>query len=327
MVRFVASCIAAAFSLLAPTLMIGPARAAADYPTRPVTLIVPFPAGGTTDVVARLLGERLTAALGQPVVIENRGGASTTIGAMAAAGAPKDGYTFLLASASTFTTIPHVMKVRYSLADFEPIAMVVKVPFAFVVKKDFPAKTLAEFRDYALAHPNAINNATNGAGSLVHLAGEVIARELGIKLTHVHYRGASPAMTDMLAGVVDSNVEALTNAVPNVRAGAYRALAVLSPERLPQLPDVPTFTELGYPKVVAASWFAVLAPANTPQPIADRLIAAINKIVRTPDFAARMEEIGNVASTMSPDELKTYIAKESAFWGAVIRDIDVKVAQ
>ncbi len=298
---------------------------AADYPTRPVTLIVPFPAGGTTDVVARLLAERVGPSLGQNMVIENRGGASTTIGATAVANAQKDGYTLLLASASTFTTIPHVMKVRYSLADFEPISLVVKVPFAFVVKRDFPAQTLADYRAYALARPFAINNATNGPGSLVHLAGEVAAKELGVKVTHVHYRGAAPAMQDMMAGVVDSNVEALTNAVPNVQAGVYRALAVLSPERLPQLPNVPTFAELGYPKVKAESWFAVLAPAGTPRVVTDRLSAAIDKVVRSPDFAKRMEEIGNVAVPMGSSELKDFISKESALWGEVIRDAGVKV--
>jgi len=317
----------AALAFAAVAAFAAGAGRASDFPTRPVTIVVPFPAGGTTDVVARLLGERLTAALGQPVIIENRGGASTTIGAMAVAGAPKDGYTLLLASASTFTTIPHVMKVRYGLADFEPVSMVVKVPFAFVVKKDFPARTLAEYRAYALAHPGTINNATNGAGSLVHLAGEVVAKELGIKITQVHYRGAAPATTDMMAGIVDSNVEALTNAVPNVQAGAYRALAVLSPERLPQMPDTPTFAELGYPKVQAASWFAMLAPAGTPKDIVERLSREIDRIVETPEFAARMQEIGNLAVTMKPDELRAFIAKESAFWGGIVAEAGVKVSQ
>ena len=312
-------------ALAAAAVFAGPPARAADYPVRPVTLVVPFPAGGTTDVVARLLAERLTPGLGQQIVIENRGGASTTIGATVVANAQKDGYTLLLASASTFTTIPHVMKVRYTLADFEPISMVVKVPFAFVVKKDFPAKTLAEFRAHALARPTAVNNATNGPGSLVHLAGEVAARELGVKVTHVHYRGAAPATQDMMAGIVDSNVEALTNAVPNVQAGAYRALAVLSSQRLPQMPDVPTFAELGYPKVQAESWFAVLAPAGTPAEVTARLSAEIDKVVRSPDFAKRMEEIGNVAVPMGPAELKDFIAKESTLWGGVIREAGVKI--
>lgn len=313
--------------LAAAAALATPRAEAADYPARPIKLVVPFPAGGTTDVVARLLADRVSPSLGQQMIVENRGGASTTLGAMAVANASKDGYTLLLASASTFTTVPHVMNVQYGLADFEPISMVVKVPFAFVVKKDLPAKTLGEFRAYALAHPGAINNATNGAASLVHLAGEVVAMELGIKVTHIHYRGAAPATADMLAGTVDSNVEALTSALPNVQEGSYRALAVLSPERLPQLPNVPTFTELGYPKVQAASWFAVLAPAGTPRAITDRLSAEIDRIVRAPDFAARMEQIGNVATTMSPAELKTLIANESAFWGEVVRQADIKIGQ
>jgi tripartite-type tricarboxylate transporter receptor subunit TctC len=277
--------------------------------------------------VARLLAQPLGLQLGQPVVIDNRGGAATTIGAMAVANAPKDGHTLLLASATTFTTVPHIMKVRYGLSDFEPVSMVVKVPFAFVVKKDFPAKTIDEFRAYALAQPGAVNNATNGAGSLVHLAGELVAKELGIKVTQVHYRGAAPATTDMLAGVVDSNVEALTSALPNVRTGAYRALAVLSPQRLPQLPDVPTFVELGYPNVQVETFFAVLAPAGTPHAVIDRLSHEINRVVKAADFASRMQEIGNLAVGMTPEELKTYITQESAKWGRVVKESGIEVEQ
>jgi tripartite-type tricarboxylate transporter receptor subunit TctC len=311
--------------VLAALLFAVPGQAQ-QYPDRNITMVVPFPPGGTTDIVARILTEQLSSELGKQVVIENRGGASTSIGAQVVAGADKDGYTLLFASATTFTTNPHLLaSIKYKLEDFAPVAMVVKVPFAFVVKKDFPAADVAAFRAYALANPSKVNNATNGPGSTVHLMGEIVARGLGVKLQHVHYRGAAPAMNDMLAGIVDSNVEALTNTVPNHRAGTYRALAVLSEERLPQLPDVPTFKELGFPSIVGATWFAVFAPAGTPRPALDRLSAAITRIVRTPEFARKMEPIGNQPWPMTPAELETHVKSERDRLGKLIREADITV--
>jgi tripartite-type tricarboxylate transporter receptor subunit TctC len=316
---------AVAAVLAASLFAVAPGQAQ-QYPDRNITMVVPFPPGGTTDIVARILTEQLSTELGKQVVIENRGGASTSIGAQVVAGADKDGYTLLFASATTFTTNPHLLaSIKYKLEDFAPVAMVVKVPFAFVVKKDFPAADVAAFRAYALANPSKVNNATNGPGSTVHLMGEIVARGLGVKLQHVHYRGAAPAMNDMLAGIVDSNVEALTNTVPNHRAGMYRALAVLSEERLPQLPDVPTFKELGFPSIVGATWFAVFAPVGTPQPALDRLSAAITRIVRTPEFAKKMEPIGNQPWPMTPAELETHVKSERDRLGKLIREANITV--
>lgn len=317
-------CMVIAAALAVSLTAVAPARPQ-QYPDRNITMVVPFPPGGTTDIVARILTEQLSADLGKQVIIENRGGASTSIGAQYVAGADKDGYTLLFASATTFTTNPHLLPIKYKLEDFAPVAMVVKVPFAFVVKKDFPAKNIAEFRAYALAHPNQVNNATNGPGSTVHLMGEVVARGLGVKLQHVHYRGAAPAMNDMLAGIVDSNVEALTNTVPNHKAGTYRALAVLSEERLPQLPDVPTFKELGFPSIVGSTWFAVFAPAATPQPVVNKLSAAITRIVKTPEFARKMEPIGNQPWPMTPAELEAHVKSERDRLGTLIRDAKITV--
>lgn len=313
--------VAVALSIILPL----PAQAQ-TYPDRNVTLVVPFPPGGTTDIVARILVERLSSDMGKPVVIENRGGASTSLGAQMVAGAEKDGYTLLFASATTFTTNPHLLaSIKYKLEDFAPVAMVVKVPFAFVVKKDFPATDVAGFRAYALANPGKINNATNGPGSTVHLLGEVVARGLGVKFQHVHYRGAAPAMNDMLAGVVDSNVEALTNSAPNHKAGQYRALAVLSDQRLPQLPDVPTFKELGFPNIVGETWFAVFAPAGTPASVVEKLSASITRIVKTPDFDRRMQAIGNQPWAMTPTELDAYVRSERERLGKLIHDAGITV--
>jgi len=302
------------------------AQSAAAWPRRAVTLVVPYPPGGTSDIVGRQLAERLREELGQTFVVENRAGASTTIGATAVARAPKDGYTLLLSAGTTFTVVPHLNdKLQYALHDFDPVATVCTVPFAFVVKKDFPANTLAEFIAYAKAHPGSINHATNGQGSMVHLLGETIASELGINLTQVHYRGAAPATMDMLGGVVDSNVEALTSALPNVNAGNYRALAVLSPERQPLMPDVPTFAELGYPTITGETWYAVFAPAGSPQPVIDTLSAALRKVTNSASFQQAMRRIGNQAKSSTPEELRSITLAQSRQWGDLIRRLNIQV--
>lgn len=299
---------------------------AATWPARPVTLVIPYPPGGTSDVVGRQLAQRLHEELGQSVIADNKAGAATAIGATAVARAPKDGYTLLLSAGTTFTVLPHLNdKLQYKLADFEPVAAVCSVPFAFVVKKDFPAKTMQEFISYAKANPGKINNATNGQGSMVHLLGEMVATGTDIKMTQVHYKGAAPATMDMIAGVVDSNVEALTSAVPNVNAGQYRALAVLSPERQPLMPNVPTFKELGYPSVMGETWYAVFAPAGTPKPVVEKLNAALRKITTSASFKEAMQKIGNEAKSSTPAELNELTVQQSRQWGDLIRRLNIKV--
>jgi len=313
--------------LLAAPALTAPLTAAAQdaWPAKPLTLVVPYPPGGTSDVVGRQLAQRLKEELGQPVVVDNKAGAATAIGASFVARAPKDGYTLLLSAGTTFTVNPHFNdKLAYKLDDFEPVAPVCTVPFAFVVKKDFPAKTLKEYAAYAKAHPGKLNNATNGQGSMVHLLGELIAAGLDVKLTQVHYKGAAPAMMDMIAGVVDSNVEALTNAVPNVNAGQYRALAVLSAERQPLLPDVPTFKELGYPSIVGETWYAVFAPAGTPRAVVDKLNAALRKITTSASFAEAQRKLGNEVKAGTPAELRATTLEQSRLWGDLIKRMNIR---
>lgn len=303
-----------------PTL----ALAQDSWPNKPISLIIPYPPGGTSDVVGRQIAQRLREELGQPVIVENKAGAATAIGATHVARAAKDGYTLLLSAGTTFTVNPHFNdKLQYKLEDFEPVALVCTVPFAFVVKKDFPAKTLKEFAAYAKANPNKINNATNGQGSMVHLLGEMIATGLDIKMTQIHYKGAAPAMMDIIGGVVDSNVEALTNAVPNVNAGQYRALAVLSTERQALMPDVPTFRELGYPDVMGETWYGVFAPAGTPKPVVDKLNTALRKITSSPAFVDSMRKIGNEAKSGSPADLLTTTQDQSKVWGGLIKRLNI----
>jgi tripartite-type tricarboxylate transporter receptor subunit TctC len=321
--RQLATAAGLALAVLLPA--VAAAQDAANWPNRPVSLVIPYPPGGTSDSVGRILAERLREELGQTFVAENKAGAATAIGATAVANAPKDGYTFLLSAGTTFTVIPHMNdKLQYKLDDFDPVAAVATVPFAFVVKKDFPAKTIQEFAAYGKSNPGKINNATNGQGSMVHLLGELVAQGLGIKMTHVHYKGAAPATMDMLAGVVDSNVEALTSAVPNIVAGKYQALAVLSEARLPLLPDVPTFKELGYPSIVGETWYAVFAPAGTPKPVVDKLNVALRKITTSPAFIEAMRKLGNDAKTSSPAELRELTLQQSRSWGEMIRKHGIK---
>ena len=297
---------------------------AAGWPARPVTLVVPFPPGGASDIVGRQMAVQLSELLGANFIIENKAGAATAIGAVHVARAPKDGYTLLLSSGSTFTTTPHMVeKVGYKLDDFAPVAAVATVPFAFVVKKDFPARNVEEFVAYGRANPGKINNATNGQGSMVHLLGELVANGLEVKMTQVHYKGAAPATMDMIGGVVDSNIEALSSALPNLAAGKYRALAVLSAERQSLLPEVPTFRELGYTNVVGETWYAVFAPAGTPQPVIDKLNAALNKVTGSPRFGEAMRKIGNEPRSGTPEALLQVTRKESASWRELIRRLNI----
>lgn len=311
---------ATAAAVVAALAGAAPAWARAQWPSRPVTIVVPFPAGGAADVVGRLLAARLRAELNQTFIVRNLAGAATALGASHVARAAKDGYTVLLSASTTFAVNPHFNdRLPYRLEDFEPVAPVVAVPFAFVVRRDFPAETVAEFAAYAKANPGKINNATNGQGTLVHLLGELVASSLGVKLTHIHYRGAAPATVDLIAGTVDSNVEALTSAVPNVRAGKYRALAVLSDTRHPLMPDVPTFKELGFPSVVGESLFAVFAPAGTPKAVVEKFSAALNRITRSASFAHEMRQRGNDARSGSPEQLLQMTQQQSRQLGELIR--------
>lgn len=296
-----------------------------NWPTKPITLVVPYPPGGTSDIVGRRLADMMQKKLGQTVVLENKAGAATAIGTSYVARSRNDGYTLLLSAGTTFTTNPHMNKsVLYKFEEFAPVAAVVTVPFAFVVRKDFPAQDLKGFMEYANAHPKKINNATNGQGTMVHLLGELMASGLGVQLTQVHYKGAAPAATDLMGGIVDSNIEALANAVPNVNAGKYRALAVLSPERLSLMPDVPTFAELGYPQITGETWFAVFAPAGTPEPVIEKLNTALREITTSEAYGDAMRRLGNEPKSSTPEELKRITLQQSKEWSELIDRLELK---
>jgi len=318
--------LALALAAALPAASLAQTGDAVNWPNRPVSLVIPFPPGGTSDVIGRQLAERLREELGQNFIIENKAGAATAIGTAAVARAPKDGYTLLLTAGTTFTVTPNMNdKLPYKLDDFDSVAAVCTTPFAFVVRNDFPARDLREFIAYAKAHPGKVNNATTGQGGIVHLLGELIAAGLNVEMTQVHYKGAAPAMMDMIGGVVDSNVEGLTNAVPNVHAGKYRALAVLSTERQPLMPDVPTFKELGFPSINGEIWYAVFAPAGTSKPALDRLGAALRKITASASFREAMQKTGNEPKSTTAAELHGMAVQENREWGELIRRLNIKM--
>jgi len=301
------------------------ASEAIQWPTRPVTLVVPFPAGGLSDVIGRQLAVLLQQELGQTVIVDNKAGAATAIGAAFVARAPKDGYTLLLSSGSTFTVLPHLNdKLQYKLADFDPVAMVCVAPYVFVVRKDFPAQTLGEFVAYAKKDPGKVNNATTGQGSMVHLLGEVVASSLGIQMTQVHYKGTSPLTIDMIGGVVDATEDTMGSALPNIQAGKYRALAMMTDKRQAVLPEVPTFKELGYPSVIGETLYAVFAPAGTPKPIVDKLNATLRKITTSASYEQATLKLGNEPKSSTPEELRDITLQQSRQLGDVIQRLSLK---
>ena len=275
--KLIAVGLAAAFSL--GTIEIACAQ---TYPTKPIQMIVPFPPGGTTDIFARLIGQKLSEALGQQVVIDNRGGAGGNIGANAVAKADPDGHTLVMGTVGTHAINPslYVKMPHDVLRDFEPVAFVAGVPNVMVVNPTaVKAKTVQEFIQEAKAAPGKFSFASSGNGTSIHLSGELFKQMTGVNIVHVPYRGSGPAVNDLVAGQVHLMFDNLPSSIQQIRAGNLRALAVTSAQRSPALPDVPTVAESGLPGFEASSWFAIFAPAKTPKPIVDKLNAEVLKAV------------------------------------------------
>lgn len=296
---------------LAATLSLAPlgALANSDYPQKPVKLIVPFAAGGSTDMVARLLADKMGPFLGKTVVIENRGGGGGTLGADAVAKAAPDGYTIGMATQSTHGSNPAVYaKLPYdAVKDFAPITNVLAVPSVFVVHPSVPAKTMKEFIALAKAAPGKYTFASPGNGSLGHVNIENFMDLAGIELLHIPYKGAGQASTDALAGVVNAMTDNLPSTLPNVKTGKLRALAVLAPQRAAVLPDVPTYKELGFAEMAEGGWFGLVAPAGTPPAVLKKLHEAAHKAMQTPDFKEKAASISGIPMANSPEQFATQI--------------------
>jgi tripartite-type tricarboxylate transporter receptor subunit TctC len=292
-----------------------------DYPSKPITLIVPAAPGGTTDIAARMLAEPLGKELGQSVIVDNRSGANGTIAAVAVKRAPPDGHTLLMQYSGFHVITPNVVKqpMQWEQKDFQAVANVLSAPQVVVVREGLPIKTMAELIAYAKANPGKLNYASSGNGSLQHATGAMLEQQAGIQMTHVPYKGTGPTLTDLLGGQVDLTFGTPPPFMPHIQSGKLRALAVTGKSRLASLPNVPTTAEAGLPKLDATSWFAVFAPAKTPPAVIDKLTAEIAKVMATPAFKQKAAEQGATADYMNPKQLADYSRSELARWGEVAK--------
>jgi tripartite-type tricarboxylate transporter receptor subunit TctC len=320
-----------ALCLLIATFTAAPAQAqnkSADaYPNKIITLVVPVPPGGAADFIARLIGRKLSDALGQPVVISNRGGASGTIASDNVAKAAPDGYTLLLNSITTHGIGPHLYtSLPYdSVKDFTPITLVAKLPLVMTINAGHPMKSVKEVIDYAKANPGKLSFASSGNGGAPHLAGELFQNVTGIKMLHVPYRGSGPAVIDVGAGRVDIMFDAVPSLLSLIQAGKLRPLAAASAERNPIVPDVPTFGELGIKGMEISLWYGLEGPAGLPPAVVQRLNAELVKILKTDDVHQSFAKQGAMASGGTPAEFADFMRAESARWGEVVRKNGIKI--
>ncbi|WP_114974073.1 Bug family tripartite tricarboxylate transporter substrate binding protein [Rhodoferax ferrireducens] len=292
-----------------------------SYPARPIMLVVPAATGGTTDISARMLAVPLGAALGQTVIVDNRGGANGSIAAVAVKRAEPDGYTLLMQYSGYHVITPVVSKtpLQWDAKDFQPVANVISAPQVVVVRASLPVKTMAELIAYAKANPGKLNYASSGNGSLQHVTGAMLEQQAGVQMTHIPYKGTGPALQDLLGGQVDLTFGTPPPFMPHIQSGKLRALAITGKTRLPSLPEVPTTAEAGLPKLDASSWFAVFAPAKTPKPIVDRLSNEIAKLAATPAFKQKAIEQGATVDYMNPQQLADFSTGELARWTQVVK--------
>ena len=294
---------------------------AQTYPSHVVKIINPFPPGSPVDVVARLVAQKFQEAWGQSVIVDNKAGAGGTVGAEFVAKAPPDGYTLLVTSASTHVIAPVLRKsLPYdALKDFTPIALVAHGPTAIVVHPSLPVHTLAEFVQYAKAHPGKIAYASSGPGTILHLSGELFAWKTGTELLHVPYKGAVPASTDLLAGQVQAMFDSISNSAPQVKAGKLRALAVLTPARSPLMPDVPTAAELGFEGLEFPAWIGLFAPAGVPRDVVTQCTKALQTMMAQPDSRERLVQSGLVPANVTEGEFAKLIAANQKVVGELVR--------
>ena len=297
-----------------------------NWPTRPVRVVVPFPPGGATDIVGRAIAERLQAALGQPFVIENKAGASGNIGVADVARATPDGYTLVVGAAQTLTINPQLFgNLPFDpQKDLAPVAVVASVPNVLLASNKLPVKTPQELVAYARQNVGRLNYGSSSTGGTPHLSGELFKSMTGTFIVHVPYRGSAPAMQDLVGGQIDLMFDNLPAALPQIRAGTVRALAVTTLQRSVSAPDLPTLDESGLKGFDSQGWFALLAPAGTPQPVLQRLNTAVNEILATPEFRERLLKVGADPVGGSIEDFRQRLRTETERWGGVIRAAGVK---
>jgi tripartite-type tricarboxylate transporter receptor subunit TctC len=307
------------FVLLTPALAV-----AQHFPDRTIRLIVPFPAGGPNDIIARVLGQKMSEILKQTIIIDNRGGQGGVIGTDLVAKAKPDGYTIAISSAGALAISPSMEKVAYdTLKDLAPVTLVAKVPEMLVVAENVPAKNMQELVALAKKQPGKLNFASSGPGSLPHLAGELFKLTAKIDIVHVPYRGAAPAVNDLLGGQVQMVFLDLPVLLPQVRAGKLRPIAVGTGKRVPTAPDVPTTAEVGMPSLLTENWYGMVAPAGTPKDVVATLNRAAVEAMKDPSVMSKLSSEGAILVGDTPDEFRTFIGSETAKWAKVIKDAGV----
>src|SRR6266849_7968431 len=310
-------------SLLA---LASPALAQSDYPNKSVTLVIPVPPGGASDFVGRLLGQKLSEAIGQTVVISNRGGAGGTIAAAAVAKSDPDGYTLLLNTIATHGIGPHIYaNLPYDpVKDFSPVILIAKLPLIMAVNAELPAQSVNDVIALAKARPGELSFCSAGSGGAPHLAGELFKSLTGTELLHVPYRGSGPAVVDLVAGRIAMMFDATPSLLPFITAGKLRPLAAASPQRHRLLPDVPSFAELGYPGMDIALWYGVTAPGRTPPAIVQRLNAELVKVLEMPEIRKSLTEQGADVQGGTSEDFGAFMRNESARWGAVVKQAGIR---
>jgi tripartite-type tricarboxylate transporter receptor subunit TctC len=303
----------------------GEAAAPASYPTRPIRLLVPFPPGGGTDTLARILAGRMSELLGQTVVIDNRGGAAGNLATEAAVRADPDGHTVFIALSTVITVNPSLYKLPFDVTrDLQPAVSLATAQYILVVNPGVPAKTLAELIALARQKPGAYNYASGGMGTPLHLAGELMSRRAGVSMTHVAYKGGAPAATSVIAGETQLQFASPASSLPHIKAGRLRALATTGAKRSNVLPELPTIAESGYPGFEVSSWYALLVPAKTPKPIIDRLHDEALKALQHQDVQKAMAAQGLEPERAGAAEVAARIKSELAMWATVIKDAGIK---
>ncbi|HEV7800311.1 MAG TPA: tripartite tricarboxylate transporter substrate binding protein [Burkholderiales bacterium] len=302
---------------------------AQTYPTKPIRFVVPFAAGGGSDLVARTVAQKITEALGQPVIVDNRAGAAGTIGADIAAKSPPDGHTLLLGSNGPLAINPSLYaKLPYDAArDFAPVSLATVMPFLLVVHPSLPVRNVKELIALAKSKPGQLNYGSPGNGSTTHLANELLKSMTGMQIAHVPYKGVAPAAIDLMSGQVQMMSGDLSTLLPHVRSGKMRAIAVTAAHRSSLLPDMPTVAESGVPGYDASGWFGVLVPAGTPRAIVERLNVAIAKGLATNDARVRLGALGGEVAASTPEQFGAYVRTEAAKWGKLIKTLGLKAEE